>query len=160
MNSPWIFLGMKFVVLFFIYLFVFKVVAMIARDIKGKTSGGSHEQSLADYAGQELGEAYGLMAIQSIVDDIKVGMQYPVKRYMQIGRSAENSLRINDAFVSHEHARIYYRDGRYWIEDLNSRNGTLLDGKRIDRPVPLDEGALLSIGGVTFKVVRWENESG
>ena len=35
-----------------------------------------------------------------------------------------------DGYVSHMHARLFYEEGDYWIEDLNSENGTWINGKK------------------------------
>ena len=48
-----------------------------------------------------------------------------------IGRATANSLVLNDGQVSRLHARIDYENGVWSIRDLNSRNGTFVNGKRI-----------------------------
>jgi pSer/pThr/pTyr-binding forkhead associated (FHA) protein len=62
-----------------------------------------------------------------------------------IGRDADNNLVLRDAHVSRHHALISRYQGAYWIEDLKSQNGTLLDGRvRIERKqlVPGDRYAI------------------
>lgn len=49
-----------------------------------------------------------------------------------IGRASDCRVRFYDPLVSRKHARIFHRDGRWRIEDLGSRNGTLVDAKTID----------------------------
>lgn len=46
-----------------------------------------------------------------------------------VGRSAACALRIDDPSVSGEHATLWFRDGRWWVRDLGSRNGTRVDGE-------------------------------
>jgi two-component system, cell cycle response regulator len=50
-----------------------------------------------------------------------------------MGRHATNRLPIDDDSISRFHARFVCEDGKYWVEDLGSRNGTFLQGKRITR---------------------------
>jgi pSer/pThr/pTyr-binding forkhead associated (FHA) protein len=51
-----------------------------------------------------------------------------------IGRESNNNLVLRDPHVSRHHALITRQQGGYWIEDLKSQNGTLLDGRvRIER---------------------------
>src|SRR5689334_1198855 len=59
-----------------------------------------------------------------------------------------------DGAVSHRHARLWFEDGRYWIEDLGSRNDTLLDGERIKGKgrFPLDPGRSVKIGNTNLKI--------
>ena len=66
---------------------------------------------------------------------------YPVKRRsIVIGRSTTVDLPITDRFLSRQHARLYRGDGAWWIEDLGSRNGSWLNGKRIDHPSQFHDG--------------------
>ena len=70
-----------------------------------------------------------------------------------IGRDADNSLVLRDLHVSRHHARIALQDGQYWIEDLHSQNGTLLDGQLpIDRR-QLEPGDQFAIGSATITYV-------
>ncbi|MBY0396774.1 MAG: FHA domain-containing protein, partial [Thermoleophilia bacterium] len=62
-----------------------------------------------------------------------------------IGRGAECRVRFYDPLVSRKHARVYPEDGIWMIEDLGSRNGTQLDGQRIEKPLALAEAASLRI---------------
>ena len=49
-----------------------------------------------------------------------------------IGRSTENEIRVKDQFVSRTHLKIFRKGEAYFIEDLKSKNGTVLNGTRID----------------------------
>jgi sigma-B regulation protein RsbU (phosphoserine phosphatase) len=57
-----------------------------------------------------------------------------------IGRSADCEVPIDVPAVSRRHAAILHERGRYFIEDLQSRNGTFLNDKRLSDRAPLDEG--------------------
>jgi two-component system cell cycle response regulator len=50
-----------------------------------------------------------------------------------IGRDASSHVRYEDKGLSRRHARIVHTGGRYFIEDLGSRNGTFVDGERVQR---------------------------
>ncbi|HIF95074.1 MAG TPA: FHA domain-containing protein [Myxococcales bacterium] len=52
-----------------------------------------------------------------------------------LGRGQECRVRFYDPLVSRKHARVYFEDGRWYIEDLDSRNCTLVDGQKIERIV-------------------------
>ncbi len=62
-----------------------------------------------------------------------------------VGRGADCGLRIMHAEVSRHHLAIFYEEGRWWARDLSSSNGTLVDGRRIDR-VPLVGTTTLALG--------------
>ncbi len=63
-----------------------------------------------------------------------------------IGRSAENSITIPDTTISQIHAQITFENDIYYIEDLNSTNGTLLNGKRIQEKSRLKDKDFIQFG--------------
>src|SRR5262245_11959248 len=50
---------------------------------------------------------------------------------LTIGRDPSNLICVPEQAVSRQHARLYTRDGRWMIQDLGSRNGTMVDGTYI-----------------------------
>ena len=71
-----------------------------------------------------------------------------------IGRSGESGLVIRDDYTSTHHARLMLWNNEWMIQDLDSTNGTFLDGQRVTVPtqVPLD--APIKIGTTTFELRR------
>jgi pSer/pThr/pTyr-binding forkhead associated (FHA) protein len=72
------------------------------------------------------------------------------KNPFSIGRASGNDLCLRDTKVSGQHARIVKEGSNYVIEDLESRNGILVDGERVRRAV-LYAGSKLVIGGQQFR---------
>lgn len=66
-----------------------------------------------------------------------------------IGRDAECDLVVNMGLVSRRHAIIYNHGGRYFIEDLDSANGTYVNGRRVHKRVPLRSNDRIEIYGLT-----------
>lgn len=58
-----------------------------------------------------------------------------------MGRDAAADLQIDDGRISRLHARVWFERGRWWIEDLASRNGTIVNGALITAQAPLGEAA-------------------
>jgi serine phosphatase RsbU (regulator of sigma subunit) len=78
---------------------------------------------------------------------------------VSIGRSQEQSLVFAaDTGLSRRHAHVWLRDGLVVVEDLGSTNGTYVNGARIDSARQLAEGAVLKVGGQTFKYERRSRE--
>ena len=71
-----------------------------------------------------------------------------------IGRDPRTHIPVLDRYASRRHARIYYKNGKWYIEDLGSRNGTLIGDKDIRGmgPVELPVDAELVIGVTVIKV--------
>ena len=62
-----------------------------------------------------------------------------------IGRAAGNTILLNDQVVSSKHAKIYWSDGQFFIEDLGSMNGTYVNGQRVTIS-RIDNGSVFKIG--------------
>ena len=69
-----------------------------------------------------------------------------------IGRDPQNDVVLDDRRVSRKHAEIRLRLGRYTLYDLQSTNGTYVNGRRVAEKV-LDDGDAISVGGleITFR---------
>ena len=73
-----------------------------------------------------------------------------------IGRSSDAEIAVPDRSMSRRHARIFCEAGEWLVEDLGSRNGTLLSGRRIETPTPISIGTVLRIGSTTINVTQAE----
>jgi sigma-54 dependent transcriptional regulator, acetoin dehydrogenase operon transcriptional activator AcoR len=69
-----------------------------------------------------------------------------------LGRESDNSLSIPEAAVSRYHARFERRDEQYWVVDLQSTNGTFVNGRRV-REQPLAAHDVVRIGDTIFRYV-------
>jgi hypothetical protein len=83
---------------------------------------------------EPLAESYALMPLTSF------------------GRAPTNNIPIEDTFASTDHAWVALRNGRWWLEDRNSTNGTLLNGVPIDQAVIVTDGDIISIGQSHFRL--------
>jgi sigma-B regulation protein RsbU (phosphoserine phosphatase) len=74
-----------------------------------------------------------------------------------VGRSSRADLVLSDRFLSRQHAR-FYREGEAWmVEDLGSRNTTLLNGRPVTAPSPVGPGDLVKLSETVIAV---EGEGG
>ena len=81
----------------------------------------------------------------------QAGTEFPLRDSQILGRQNKNAIPLDDVGASREHARIYLKDGRYTIVDLNSKNGVIVNGSRIDRFV-LSNGDEIQIGETWLRV--------
>jgi PAS domain S-box-containing protein len=79
-----------------------------------------------------------------------------------IGRSSDNSIGIQDLSISRKHTRITLSGDRYFIEDLNSRNGTWINGHPMNPgyQIELKEGDFISVGNISMSVGEPYSEDG
>ena len=69
-----------------------------------------------------------------------------------VGRDPACDLLLSDPTVSGQHARLSYRMAQWWVEDLQSTNGTFLNQNAIAQPVVLTDGDLLRFGQLSYLV--------
>jgi pSer/pThr/pTyr-binding forkhead associated (FHA) protein/outer membrane protein assembly factor BamD (BamD/ComL family) len=106
------------------------------------------EQRARDMRKVEAGMRYTLRCTKGRLK----GEEFPVtKEGAVIGRSESCAIQLPDEAVSSEHTRIYVRDRELHVEDLNSLNGTYVNGRRYQEK-PLKNGDRLVIGGNAFTV--------
>ncbi len=67
-----------------------------------------------------------------------------------LGRSDDADVKLPARAASRIHAQALPREGAWWIEDLQSSNGTLLNGRKIDSPTRLKAGDTVGIGGLNL----------
>lgn len=72
-----------------------------------------------------------------------------------LGRLPDCDIQIDSNMVSRKHARVFPKDGHFYIEDLNSGNGTVLNGQRLTEPTQLRSNDRIKLGPVLF---RYEND--
>lgn len=76
----------------------------------------------------------------------------PLTESLVIGRALNVDVVVQDPMSSRQHARFFVRDGFGWVEDLNSSNGSFLNGRRLLEATRISDGDVLSIGQTTFYV--------
>lgn len=71
---------------------------------------------------------------------------------LRIGRDQTCEIQLNDETVSNQHARLWYRNKQWWIEDLLSTNSTFLNDERIETPTILISGDEIRVGKVLLVI--------
>jgi pSer/pThr/pTyr-binding forkhead associated (FHA) protein len=93
------------------------------------------------------GMSHRLIAIDGPVSGRTFYLDEPV---VSVGRLVSNDIWLEDPFVSRHHCVIRTEGSEYIIEDLNSANGTYVNGSPV-KACSLTEGALIQIGTSTFR---------
>ena len=76
---------------------------------------------------------------------------YSLLSVSTIGRALTNTITIPDDTVSLQHALITQRKGRWWLEDMGSRNGTALSGVPIASAVLISPGDNIKFGSAELR---------
>ena len=93
------------------------------RDKEGAAHPGGNLTTIRSPAAESCGTGLFLMVVGP---EGFAAIALPPKGVLQIGRSAQADIRINDSLASRDHCRLYVEDAVVGIEDLESANGTLL----------------------------------
>lgn len=130
---------LKYVFIVIIYLFIFRIIRLMYLDIKSM-----------DKKGSSLDAAY--LKVVNRLDSLnfKMNESYVLSYETTIGRSSRCDIIIKDKFVSKKHLKITEENGMYFIEDLNSANGTFLNGEQIFDIVELRDGDKIGVGFIQF----------
>ncbi len=67
-----------------------------------------------------------------------------------VGSDRANDIMLTGAGISRRHAVLRLRDGRYFLDDLDSTNGSFINGSRVRGPTALDDGDRVRFGGAAF----------
>jgi pSer/pThr/pTyr-binding forkhead associated (FHA) protein len=143
---------LKFCFLGLLYLFLARVVRAVYRELSPEravpvsTNGSRFRRDRRDRPARP----YKLKMIDPATSQI-----FPLGEEVTIGRAPGCSVPLaDDTYVSQLHARIYIRDGKPYVEDLGSTNGTFLNRDRLSKTMPLRRGDKLQIGRTVLEIVQ------
>lgn len=80
------------------------------------------------------------------------GRAYPLADEVTLGRAAGCQVPIDDAYASQLHARVFHRDGQWYVEDLGSTNGTYLNRRRVAGPMVMKRRDRIQIGNTVLEL--------
>ena len=81
------------------------------------------------------------------------GSAYPLDDEVTLGRAAGCQVPLDDAYASQVHARVFHRDGQWYVEDLGSTNGTYLNRRRVAGPMVMKRRDRIQIGNTVLELL-------
>ncbi|MDD3224236.1 MAG: FHA domain-containing protein [Clostridium sp.] len=160
----------RYVIIGIVYLIIIVAIIIMYKDMKNSdrrpmrnrhnnnnnnnVSNNNNKENSNINVNREKESKFGLEVVNSgISKSLRQGSVIPIDREITIGRREENSVVIQEAYVSGHHAKVYSQNGRYVLQDLQSTNGTLLNGEKIQSRVYINIGDEVQIGTTIFKVI-------
>jgi hypothetical protein len=145
--------GLKFGFIAVLYLFLLWIARSALKDLRRTGSPapdatGLHQAALLDDVASPSEDAW---LVVERGGGLKAGARYDLFGGLSIGRSAEADVQIEDRYASGLHARIYAQRGNFYVEDLKSTNGTLLNDAALAGEAELVSGDLIRIGDTEFR---------
>ncbi len=141
----WFILLLRVLFIFLLYFFLFQLMRVLVRELQAAASGGKVSRPTAEMSGHLLVKDPGNSGLRS-------GARLRLEPVTVIGRHPRATIRLDDSFVSSEHAQVAWNDGQWWVMDLGSTNGTLLNGRPVDGPTELRVGDVIEIGDVRLQL--------
>ena len=141
--------ALKFGFLAVLYLFLLWVTRMALRDLRGTASPG-YETGYHEVRGDDGGATDAFLVVQR-GGGLAEGEHFDLFGGLSLGRSADADIRLDDRYASGVHARVFSRSGAYFVEDMNSTNGTLLNSRELHGEAELTPGDVIRIGDTEFR---------
>ena len=141
--------ALKFGFLAVLYLFLLWVTRTALRDLRGTASPG-FETGFHEVAGGPGPAETDAWLLANGGGGLKSGERFDLFGGVSVGRSPDADIRIDDRYASGIHARIFSRGGSYFVEDMNSTNGTLLNSNELHGEAELTPGDKVRIGDTEF----------
>ncbi|TVR68739.1 MAG: FHA domain-containing protein [Sphaerobacteraceae bacterium] len=142
----WFILLLRLLFVFLLYFFIFQVIRVMLREMQVFAAGEHEERDESDLSGHLLVKDAG-------DSQLRHGQRIPLEPVTVIGRHPRATIVLDHAFVSSEHAQLSWSDGRWWITDLDSTNGTILNGRDVTIPTGLRFGDVVEIGEISLQLV-------
>ena len=144
----WFILLLRIAFIFLVYFFLYQVARVTIRELVviGKASASSPAPQPA-----MPNPSSALEIIDPAESSFYEGTTFPLDHYSTVGRNADNTIAIDDGFVSGSHAELVFDGGGWWLQDLGSTNGTLLNNQPVRSRVRLSNGDIIQFGRVRLR---------
>jgi len=156
---PIFLLAVKIAFLVILYLFVARAVRAVVLDVFGPRAERRRPRA-ARAPSRPVPRTGGpgrpsrRLPRELVVTDEGGRRTVPLKDSLTVGRAATCDVVVRDTYVSNVHARIFQRDGAWWLEDLGSTNGTWMNRTRVATPTAIGPGDEVKLGKATLELRR------
>lgn len=144
LTFEWVMLALRIAFIGLIYIFLYQIARVALREMVtiGHAVGQQERRSGARRMTATL------VVTEPATSSFGLDERIPLSTYTTVGRAADNALVIDDSFTSSHHAEIV-RDGDAWlVRDLESTNGTWVNGDRIEGQAWVEPGDEIGFGNV------------
>jgi pSer/pThr/pTyr-binding forkhead associated (FHA) protein len=153
LSVEYILFVLRVVFIFVLYFFIIMVTRVLSREITTPVERSAASSAVVPPGRRGAatpGRAY-LVMVDGAESGILRGAALPVTSGTLVGRAAGTDLQIADAYTSSEHARFRSAGDRWLLDDLESMNGSYVNGQRIRGSQPLADGDTVQLGRVVLQ---------
>lgn len=140
--SKWIFLGL-------VYVFIALVLVNVFRELKMRIPVDSHQAQVISCGRLRV-------ILEGSDPNLTQGSIINLQPDTRIGSQPGNTITLRDTFISAQHVRMRWDGFSWWVEDLNSTNGTFINKQRIQKGTLhlLPYGGILKMGEMSFELLE------
>ena len=143
---------LKFCFLAIVYLFFVRVLRAVWAEVRGPAAAAAPAPTVrparATFGGNR---PPGRLKVVEPAD--RRGRTYELGDELTVGRAGGCQVALGeDNYVSQLHARVFRRDGQFYVEDLGSTNGTYVNRKKVTAPIVIRKGDRLQIGKTVLEL--------
>lgn len=145
--------ALKFGFLAVLYLFLLFIARSAMKDLRRTTTPAPDATGFhAAPAFAEVARGVDAWLVADRGGGLQQGAHFDLIGGLSIGRSKDADVQIEDRYASGIHARVFTRKDRYYVEDMGSTNGTLLNGATLQGEAELIDGDTVQIGDTEFRL--------
>jgi pSer/pThr/pTyr-binding forkhead associated (FHA) protein len=146
--EPFALSALKYALLALLFLFIWRAMRWVVRGL-------NVDRTPAATTGRpSVATTPARQSILLVQPDGSKAFPYRLEGPTTMGRAAECELRLDDTYVSQQHARIFDRAGNWYVEDLGSTNGTFVNEQRLVAPAMLTPGDTVRVGTTKVELRR------
>ena len=144
-----------------LWIFIFSIISVIRADLFGQKVVSRVAQANVPAVFSSPAVTTSAPATQAdikatklvVTAGDKVGTEIALAgRQLTIGRAGDSDLIVDDEYASTHHAKLVFINGDWLIQDLDSTNGTFLDGQKVSTPLPVAMNTQVRVGQTTFEL--------
>lgn len=145
LDFDWFILFLRVLFIFLLYFFLYQVIRVTTRELialGGQTSPVTGPQA----SGR-------LIVVDGAESNLPPGAAFPLRVVSRVGRQPDSTVALDEPFVSVDHAELAYDNGRWWLRDLGSTNGTFLNGDPVTVATGVRPGDIVQFGRIKLQFV-------
>lgn len=155
MSVEYILFILRVIFIFALYFFILMIARVLSREVATSSEASTPADSPVRARGRGAvtpGVAY-LVVVDGAESGVLRGTALPVHSGTTIGRSSGAELQLADAYTSSEHVRMRAVGDRWFLDDLESMNGSYVNGQRVRGAQPLADGDTVQLGRIVLQFV-------
>jgi hypothetical protein len=152
---PFVLDVLKFAFLVLLYFFVYRALRSASAELSsGKRARAAKSDAQPAPREARRARAHGKAPRKVLVVDHEGGKSGAIRLQepLQVGRADACQIKLGDTYISQFHARLYPRDGNWYVEDLGSTNGTYLNQRKLTGPSEVHAGDVVRLGKTTLEL--------